>query len=98
VELTPQEEVGAELPLSEAGAELPLSIVILGATGDLAKKKLYPALYQLMYGCPLAPLILNSATITGYGRSPVELSAFLEKQSANVKGEHKAEFLTKCFS
>mmetsp|Transcript_21552 Transcript_21552/g.41155 ORF Transcript_21552/g.41155 Transcript_21552/m.41155 type:complete len:603 (-) Transcript_21552:81-1889(-) len=79
-----------------ASVELPLSIVILGATGDLARKKLYPALYQLMYGCPEAPLIPKSATITGYGRSPVDLAAFLEKQCANVKGEHKAEFLSKC--
>ena len=27
---------------------MPLSVVIFGATGDLAKKKLFPALYQLV--------------------------------------------------
>eukprot|EP00966_Prymnesium_polylepis_P074004 1717378-Prymnesium_polylepis.1 len=27
--------------------EMPLTVVIFGATGDLAKKKLFPALYQL---------------------------------------------------
>merc|ERR1719156_503908 len=34
-----------------------LTVVIFGATGDLAKRKLFPALYQLMYACPDAPLL-----------------------------------------
>jgi len=72
---------------------MPLSIVVFGATGDLAKKKLFPALYQLMFGCPDAPLLPVSTRIIGYGRSSVELGAFLEKQCANVQGQHRDEFL-----
>lgn len=49
--------------------ETPLTVVIFGATGDLAKKKLYPALYQLMFGCPDAPLLPQTAHIVGYARS-----------------------------
>jgi len=74
----------------------PMSIVLFGATGDLARKKLYPALYQLMFGCPDAPLLPRTANIVGYGRSAVDLQAFLEKQCVNVKGQHKAEFLQRC--
>jgi len=72
---------------------MPLSIIVFGATGDLAKKKLFPALYQLMFGCPDAPLLPVSTRIIGYGRSSVELGAFLEKQCANVQGQHRDEFL-----
>merc|ERR1719229_1357941 len=73
----------------EAVSSVPLSVVIFGATGDLAKKKLYPALYQLMFGCPDAPLLPKGTQVVGLGRSAVELAAFLEKQCVNVKGEHR---------
>eukprot|EP00928_Gymnodinium_smaydae_P061690 TRINITY_DN45720_c0_g1_i1.p1 TRINITY_DN45720_c0_g1~~TRINITY_DN45720_c0_g1_i1.p1 ORF type:complete len:607 (+),score=75.70 TRINITY_DN45720_c0_g1_i1:50-1870(+) len=74
----------------------PLSIIIFGATGDLAKKKLYPALYQLMFGCPDAPLIPRDANIVGYGRSVMERDAFLEKQCVNVTGGERDAFLQRC--
>lgn len=39
-----------ELPLSELGkAESNLSITVVGASGDLAKKKIFPALFALYY-------------------------------------------------
>jgi len=79
--------------VSDQASMRPLSIVIFGATGDLAKKKLFPALYQLMYGCPDAPLLPVATRIVGYGRSHVELGAFLEKQCAGVRGERRDEFL-----
>merc|ERR1719491_1189255 len=82
------------LPIDlEAGSRMPLSIVVFGATGDLAKKKLFPALYQLMYGCPDAPLLPLTTRIVGYGRSHVELDAFLAKQCVNVQGQHRDDFL-----
>jgi len=74
----------------------PMSIVIFGATGDLAKKKLYPAVYQLMFGCPGAPLVPQNANVVGYGRSPVALDDFLAKQCVNVKGGQKEKFLKQC--
>ena len=42
----------------------PLSVVVFGATGDLAKKKLFPALYQLV----LLNHFPRSVNIVGYGR------------------------------
>ena len=59
---------------------MPLSVVIFGATGDLAKKKLFPALFQLCAQGHL-PRHLN---IVGYGRSKVELAAFIAKQCVHV--------------
>mmetsp|Transcript_54045 Transcript_54045/g.167731 ORF Transcript_54045/g.167731 Transcript_54045/m.167731 type:complete len:699 (-) Transcript_54045:321-2417(-) len=74
----------------------PLTLVIFGATGDLARKKLYPAAYQLMFGAPDAPLLPTTTNVVGYGRSAVDLQKFLGKQCVNVKGERKAEFLSRC--
>ena len=41
---------------------MPLTVVVFGATGDLAKKKLFPALYQL---CLLGYLLAFGATVPG---------------------------------
>ena len=60
---------------------MPLSVVVFGATGDLAKKKLFPALYQL---CLLGHLP-RGLKIVGYGRKAVDLEAFIAKQCANIK-------------
>lgn len=58
----------------------PLSIVIFGATGDLARKKLFPALHALVAQGKLP----RHLRIVGYGRNPVELDAFVAKQCVNV--------------
>eukprot|EP00931_Biecheleriopsis_adriatica_P005318 TRINITY_DN106844_c0_g1_i1.p1 TRINITY_DN106844_c0_g1~~TRINITY_DN106844_c0_g1_i1.p1 ORF type:complete len:626 (+),score=141.04 TRINITY_DN106844_c0_g1_i1:108-1985(+) len=76
--------------------DTPLCVVLFGATGDLAKKKLFPAVYQLMFGAPDAPKIPQHTFVVGYGRSEQDLSKFLEKQCVNVKGEHKEKFLKQC--
>jgi glucose-6-phosphate 1-dehydrogenase len=60
---------------------MPLTVVIFGATGDLAKKKLFPAIYQLCL-CGHFPKHVN---VVGYGRSKVDLSKFIEKQCVNIK-------------
>lgn len=50
----------------------PLTIVVLGASGDLAKKKTYPALFQL-YRAGLLP---SHASVVGYARSDLDLNDF----------------------
>jgi glucose-6-phosphate 1-dehydrogenase len=60
---------------------MPLSVVIFGATGDLAKKKLFPALYQLI----LLGHFPRHVNIVGVGRREVEMEAFLKKQLAKVQ-------------
>ena len=68
--------------------EAPLTVVIFGATGDLAKKKLFPSLYQLCLQGHL-PRHLN---IVGYGRSAVDLPAFIEKQCINIRDKPESDF------
>ena len=55
---------------------MPLTIVLFGATGDLARKKLFPAIYQL---CVLA--LLGHSVL--WGRAVVEdtLSAICQAQT-----------------
>jgi len=76
--------------------ETPLTIVILGATGDLCRKKLYRALYQLMYECPEAkagkPLLPVTANVIGVGIDDVKLEDHIAKQCVNVKGDKRDEF------
>ena len=60
---------------------MPFSVILFGATGDLARKKLFPALYQLV----LLGHFPRTLNIVGYGRSKVHLEEFLEKQCVNVK-------------
>jgi glucose-6-phosphate 1-dehydrogenase len=75
---------------------MPLSVVIFGATGDLAKKKLFPALYQLM----LLDQFPRHINIVGYGRRAVVLEEFITKQCAQVKENPKLPFAeySKCIT
>eukprot|EP00929_Paragymnodinium_shiwhaense_P010150 TRINITY_DN114654_c0_g1_i1.p1 TRINITY_DN114654_c0_g1~~TRINITY_DN114654_c0_g1_i1.p1 ORF type:complete len:641 (+),score=180.71 TRINITY_DN114654_c0_g1_i1:66-1988(+) len=68
-------------PQPHLDVDKPLSVVIFGATGDLAKKKLFPALYQLV----LLGHFPRHVNIVGYGRKAVVLSDFLATQCGNVK-------------
>eukprot|EP00933_Yihiella_yeosuensis_P081508 TRINITY_DN95119_c0_g1_i1.p1 TRINITY_DN95119_c0_g1~~TRINITY_DN95119_c0_g1_i1.p1 ORF type:complete len:570 (+),score=107.59 TRINITY_DN95119_c0_g1_i1:62-1771(+) len=74
-------------------AEDMLTVVIFGATGDLARKKLFPALYELLYGCPDAPLLPKMTQIVGYGRAAMKFEDFVAKQCINVKGRDREAFL-----
>jgi glucose-6-phosphate 1-dehydrogenase len=78
----PVQHAVAELTDRATLHSMPLSIVIFGATGDLARKKLFPALYQL---CALGHLPTEKLLIVAYGRSAVDLAAFVEKQCCNVR-------------
>nr|8FUY_A Chain A, Glucose-6-phosphate 1-dehydrogenase [Crithidia fasciculata]8FUY_B Chain B, Glucose-6-phosphate 1-dehydrogenase [Crithidia fasciculata] len=69
--------------VSEEQKRRPLTVVVLGASGDLAKKKTFPALFQLYCDGLLPPQI----NIVGYART---------KQDDVEKWKH--ETLTKYFS
>jgi glucose-6-phosphate 1-dehydrogenase len=51
---------------------LPLSIIVVGASGDLARKKIFPALFSL-YSQDFLPLDVN---IFGFARSPLDDASF----------------------
>jgi glucose-6-phosphate 1-dehydrogenase len=52
-----------------------LDIIVLGASGDLAKKKTYPSLYEL-YASSYLPM---DCRIWGYARSNYEINAFHQR-------------------
>ncbi len=59
----------------------PCSIVIFGASGDLAKRKLLPALYRLFYERRISP----NFGVIGTSRTPMSDDAFREKMKESVK-------------
>ncbi|KAL1187618.1 Glucose-6-phosphate 1-dehydrogenase 3 [Cardamine amara subsp. amara] len=84
------------------GNQSTVSITVVGASGDLAKKKIFPALFALYYeGC-----LPEHFTIFGYARSKMtdgELRDMVSKtltcridKRANC-GEKIEEFLKRCF-
>ena len=61
---------------------MPLSVVIFGATGDLARKKLFPACYQL---CVLGLFPRDLKVIAVGRKAPADMAAFLSRQLAACK-------------
>lgn len=57
------------------GEEAMLSVVVVGASGDLAKKKIFPALFALYY----EGLLPKHVQILGYARSKSSTDDFREK-------------------
>ncbi|MBX3176968.1 MAG: glucose-6-phosphate dehydrogenase [Candidatus Hydrogenedentes bacterium] len=79
----------------------PLAVVVIGASGDLALKKIFPALFAL-YCQDLLP---NSFHIVGFARSEMSVEAFRERVAARLTcryvpgercDEHMREFLARC--
>ncbi|KAK9455832.1 glucose-6-phosphate dehydrogenase [Dipodascopsis uninucleata] len=86
--------------VSKAGLALPANsvIVVLGASGDLAKKKTYPALFGLFrYG-----LLPDGVKIVGYARTKMDdedykkrISSYIKVPTDDVKAKLD-EFLSFC--
>jgi glucose-6-phosphate 1-dehydrogenase len=80
----------------------PLSIVVVGASGDLARKKTFPALFALFS----QGFLPDNTNIFGFARSEMDDATFREHITANltcryVPGEDCAgkmrDFLKRCF-
>ena len=79
-----------------------LSIVVLGASGDLAKKKIFPALFALYH----EGMLPENVFIYGYARSDLSQEAFREALESRLTcrvsagsscGSSMGEFLERCF-
>jgi glucose-6-phosphate 1-dehydrogenase len=72
----------------------PLTFIVFGATGDLARKKLYPAFNELLRFGRLPEHIL----VVGYGRSDYTMESLWKKQSVKCKGtdEEKLRLFKRC--
>lgn len=78
------------------GGKKSLTIIVIGASGDLAKKKTFPALFSLY----CHKLIPEDVVIAGFARSAMDDATFKAKISQNFKDgfdELKAAFLSRCF-
>lgn len=87
--MTSHENVATELKKKA------LTVVVIGASGDLAKKKTFPALFALH----CLNLLPSHANIIGYSRSPLSREDFEKRVSMNFKtgtDEQKADFLKRC--
>jgi len=86
-------------PIAAGPPEPPiLSIVVMGASGDLAQKKTYPALFSLWR----QGLIPRNTVIMGFARTDLKPEDFHKKISqkfdmSRATEEQKREFLTRCF-
>uniref|UniRef100_A0A7I4A9I3 Glucose-6-phosphate 1-dehydrogenase n=1 Tax=Physcomitrium patens TaxID=3218 RepID=A0A7I4A9I3_PHYPA len=86
----------------EGSAEATVSITVVGASGDLAKKKIFPALFALYYeGC-----LPKHFTIYGFARSKMTDEQLRELISGTLTcridqkencGDKQEEFLKRCF-
>jgi glucose-6-phosphate 1-dehydrogenase len=89
---------GEEDPI-QALSKSGLSIVVVGASGDLAKKKTYPSLLNLY----LDELLPKNVKIWGYARSQMtdeelrdRLKPYLEKEMKNKDASKLDDFLSIC--
>eukprot|EP00475_Leptophrys_vorax_P007655 TRINITY_DN1484_c0_g1_i1.p1 TRINITY_DN1484_c0_g1~~TRINITY_DN1484_c0_g1_i1.p1 ORF type:complete len:620 (-),score=175.14 TRINITY_DN1484_c0_g1_i1:51-1826(-) len=71
-----------------------LSIIVVGASGDLAKKKTYPALLALFRN----DLLPKHAKIVGFARSEMKDDEFVDKILSKLGGDaaSKDEFIKMC--
>lgn len=73
----------AEVPMSEPRPEPanPCAMVIFGASGDLTKRKLLPALYNLARD----GLLSQSFAVVGFARRPMTTETFHERLTEDIK-------------
>ncbi len=84
------------LSISETHPAPPCSIVILGASGDLARRKLLPALYNLEHcGQGLLP---NESAIVGFARTPMSTEEFRTSAREAVTTYSRLKVEEKCWS
>lgn len=89
-------------PDQEDWSQSALTIVVVGASGDLARKKIYPALFALYYDGHLPPHF----SVFGFARSAMTDEAFRDYISSSLTcrvaagakcGDAMSEFLKRCF-
>lgn len=71
------------------------TVVVLGASGDLAHKKTYPSLFELF----VSGLLPRNLIVVGFARSPIADAEFREKIKPSLKGgspKQVEDFLALC--
>src|SRR5690606_2940357 len=79
---TPSPPCGDHQPMASRTIPVePFDLVVFGATGDLANRKIFPALYKRL----LAGQIPVDARVLGLARSPFTPEAFREELASSVR-------------
>ncbi len=79
-------EAGALQPQSSVSLADPCAIVIFGASGDLTRRKLIPALFELANCGSLA----SRFAIVGFARSPLSDTAFQDSAAEAVRSDSES--------
>ena len=80
--------------IAKAQSAPPCTVVIFGASGDLAKRKLIPALYNLRAcGGEVAP---SEFAVLGFARRPIEVDEFRESARVAAAKYSRLELDPKC--
>src|SRR6267142_2606345 len=82
-----QDEVARRLQTESIRVKDPMTIVIFGASGDLAQRKLIPALYHLQSD----GFLPERFAVIGFSRTPMSDQAYREKMTAALKEQLKAD-------
>jgi glucose-6-phosphate 1-dehydrogenase len=84
------------LTVSRAQPAAPCTVVIFGASGDLARRKLIPALYNLLEcGRQMKP---NDFAVLGFARRPIALEKFRESARDGVARFSRLEISEQCWN
>ncbi|HKV56227.1 MAG TPA: glucose-6-phosphate dehydrogenase [Candidatus Binataceae bacterium] len=82
--------------IADALAAPPCTVVIFGASGDLARRKLVPALYNLRAcGQPAEP---HNFAVLGFARRPISLEKFRADMRDAIARYSRLELDDKCWS
>ena len=82
--------------IAKAQAAPPCTVVIFGASGDLAKRKLIPALYNLRAcGQGVAP---SEFAVVGFARRPIPVEEFRETARTAAARFSRLELDQKCWN
>ena len=84
------------LSISETHPAPPCSIVILGASGDLARRKLLPALYNLEH-CGNG-MIAEKTAVIGFARTPMSTEEFRTSAREAVTTYSRLKVEEECWS
>lgn len=84
--LTPKQSRNASVHKTQS------QVIVFGASGDLAKRKIYPALHTLF----LKKKIPEQTKIIGYGRSTFEGNAFIEQVTSFIHPPVHQGFIDIC--
>ncbi len=76
------------LGLAEPGQPMPCTLVIIGGGGDLAQRKLLPAIYNIAF----EKLLPESSAVVGFGRRDISDEAYRALARKSIEAHSRRPF------